>query len=71
MIEHTKEWSNKRSNFPYEIDGIVFKLDDLQQRENLGMTAHHPRWALAWKFPLRKQPRYYSALIGRPAGPET
>ena len=51
MIEHTKEWSNKRSNFPYEIDGIVFKLDDLQQRENLGMTAHHPRWALAWKFP--------------------
>ena len=51
MIEHTKEWSNKRSNFPYEIDGIVFKLDDLQQRKNLGMTAHHPRWALAWKFP--------------------
>ena len=51
MIEHTKEWSNKRSTFPYEIDGIVFKLDDLQQRENLGMTAHHPRWALAWKFP--------------------
>ena len=51
MIEHTKDWSNKRSNFPYEIDGIVFKLDDLQQRENLGMTAHHPRWALAWKFP--------------------
>ena len=51
MIEHTKEWSQKRSKFEYEIDGIVFKLDDLQQRENLGMTAHHPRWALAWKFP--------------------
>ena len=51
MIEHTKEWSKKRSDFEYEIDGIVFKLDDLQQRENLGMTAHHPRWALAWKFP--------------------
>ena len=51
MIEHTKEWSEKRSDFAYEIDGIVFKLDNLQQRENLGMTAHHPRWALAWKFP--------------------
>ena len=51
MIEHTKEWSKKRSEFEYEIDGIVFKLDNLQQRENLGMTAHHPRWALAWKFP--------------------
>ncbi len=51
MIEHTEEWSEKRSDFAYEIDGIVFKLDNLQQRENLGMTAHHPRWALAWKFP--------------------
>ena len=51
MIEHTKEWSEKRRDFAYEIDGIVFKLDNLQQRENLGMTAHHPRWALAWKFP--------------------
>ncbi|MEC7179022.1 MAG: hypothetical protein VXW28_06985, partial [Candidatus Thermoplasmatota archaeon] len=51
MIEHTKEWSKKRDKFEYEIDGIVFKLDNLQQRENLGMTAHHPRWALAWKFP--------------------
>lgn len=51
MIEHTKEWSEKRNDFEYEIDGIVFKLDNLQQRENLGMTAHHPRWALAWKFP--------------------
>ena len=51
MIEHTKEWSIKRDDFEFEIDGIVFKLDNLQQRENLGMTAHHPRWALAWKFP--------------------
>ena len=51
MIKYTREWSSKRSDFEFEIDGIVFKLDNLQQRENLGMTAHHPRWALAWKFP--------------------
>ena len=51
MIEHTKEWSSKRDSYPFEIDGIVFKIDNLEQRENLGMTAHHPRWALAWKFP--------------------
>ena len=51
MIEHTKEWASKRPEYQFEIDGIVFKLDDLQQRQNLGMTAHHPRWALAWKFP--------------------
>ena len=51
MIGYTKEWSDKRSEYEFEIDGIVFKLDNLKQRQNLGMTAHHPRWALAWKFP--------------------
>ena len=51
MIEYTKEWNSKRANYEYEIDGIVFKLDELNHRERLGMTAHHPRWALAWKFP--------------------
>jgi len=51
MIEYTKEWSSKRSSYEFEIDGIVFKLDDLNHRERLGETAHHPRWALAWKFP--------------------
>ena len=51
MIDYTKEWSDKRSEYEFEIDGIVFKLDNLKQRQNLGMTAHHPRWALAWKFP--------------------
>ena len=50
MIEYTKQWSENRSSYEFEIDGIVFKLDDLQQRERLGSTANHPRWALAWKF---------------------
>ncbi|MGY8745373.1 MAG: NAD-dependent DNA ligase LigA [Candidatus Poseidoniales archaeon] len=54
MITFTQEWGAKRSNYEFEIDGIVFKLDDLSQRENLGMTAHHPRWALAWKFPSQE-----------------
>ena len=61
MIEYTKEWSLKRSSYEFEIDGIVFKLDDLAQRENLGMTAHHPRWALAWKFPSQEA---NSVLLG-------
>ena len=54
MIEYTHLWSEKRSKYEYEIDGIVFKLDNLKQRELLGMTAHHPRWALAWKFPAQE-----------------
>jgi DNA ligase (NAD+) len=50
-----------RSSYEYEIDGVVFKLDDLAQREILGMTAHHPRWALAWKFPSQEA---HSVLLG-------
>ena len=61
MIEYTSKWSAKRANYEYEIDGIVFKLDNLEQRENLGMTAHHPRWALAWKFPSQEA---HSVLLG-------
>ena len=51
LDEATVAWTAKRSGYAYEIDGVVFKLDNLAQREQLGMTAHHPRWALAWKFP--------------------
>ena len=61
MIQYTQEWSKYRSSYEYEIDGVVFKLDDLAQRENLGMTAHHPRWALAWKFPSQEA---CSVLLG-------
>ena len=61
MIEYTTKWGAKRATYEYEIDGIVFKLDNLEQRENLGMTAHHPRWALAWKFPSQEA---HSVLLG-------
>jgi DNA ligase (NAD+) len=47
----TAEWTENRGGYGYEIDGVVFKLDNLAERDALGMTAHHPRWALAWKFP--------------------
>jgi len=50
IIEKTQKWMLKRSEFPYEIDGVVIKVDALAQRNELGNTAHHPRWALAWKF---------------------
>lgn len=39
-----------RSNLPYQIDGIVIKLDNLKQQERLGATGKHPRWAVAYKF---------------------
>lgn len=45
----------ERDDLGYEIDGVVLKLDDLEAREELGMTARHPRWAFAFKFPPRKE----------------
>ncbi len=39
-----------RSAVPYDIDGLVMKVDDLDARQELGFTAHHPRWAMAYKF---------------------
>ena len=51
MTQTTQHWANVRAQHPFEIDGVVFKVDSLTTRELLGMTAHHPRWALAWKFP--------------------
>ena len=46
-----QRWTEGRDAADWEIDGVVIKLDRLDKRELLGMTAHHPRWALAWKFP--------------------
>ncbi len=43
----------EREDLPFEIDGVVIKLDDLAAREELGFTSRHPRWAFAFKFPPR------------------
>lgn len=51
LCNETEKWTKGRTGYEFEIDGLVFKVDDLSKRELLGMTAHHPRWALAWKFP--------------------
>ena len=47
---YVEEHTAKRSELPYEIDGLVMKVNELSVRESLGYTEHHPRWALAYKF---------------------
>ena len=47
-------WEARRGELDYEIDGLVLKVDALAVQAGLGATAHHPRWALAWKFPAER-----------------
>jgi DNA ligase (NAD+) len=49
--EFTKRWEQHRHDLDYEIDGVVVKVDDLGQRDELGSTSKAPRWAIAYKFP--------------------
>jgi len=51
LLAETERWTQARATASWELDGVVFKLDNLAKRDLLGKTAHHPRWALAWKFP--------------------
>jgi DNA ligase (NAD+) len=51
VTQFCQEWKERRHELPYEIDGVVIKVDDLSQREQLGFTSRAPRWAIAFKFP--------------------
>ena len=54
VIEFVNSWVERRPNLPYEIDGIVIKVDSLAQQRDLGTTAKSPRWAIAFKFPAEE-----------------
>lgn len=52
--EYIQDISARREELPYEIDGIVIKLNDLSQQERMGYTVKTPRWAIAYKFPAEE-----------------
>ncbi|MEX0811823.1 MAG: NAD-dependent DNA ligase LigA [Chitinophagales bacterium] len=53
-IDFCKDWEEKRDAYTYEIDGMVVKVNDLQIQDEIGSTAHHPRWAIAYKFKAKQ-----------------
>ncbi|HTO38150.1 MAG TPA: NAD-dependent DNA ligase LigA [Brumimicrobium sp.] len=50
IMEFIHYWNEHRAELPFEIDGVVIKVDSYEQQESLGMTAKSPRWAIAYKF---------------------
>lgn len=50
VIAYCESWNDKRHDLPYDTDGMVIKVNDLAQREKLGITTKSPRWVVAYKF---------------------
>jgi DNA ligase (NAD+) len=68
VIAYCREYEGKRDSLPYEIDGMVVKVNDTALQEKLGMTTHHPRWAIAFKFKARQATSILNAVefqVGR------
>lgn len=61
VFAYLSQWQEKRGDLPFEIDGVVVKVNDLDQQNRLGATAKSPRWAIAYKFPAEQR---VTRLIG-------
>ncbi len=68
IYHYTQEYQGERHALPYEIDGVVVKLNSFRERAELGTTAKSPRWAVAYKFPAEEKPTRLIAVeinVGR------
>ncbi len=66
--QYVEEYTNRRNELPYEIDGLVFKVNDIRSQQSLGFTARGPRWAIAYKFPAQQTTTLLTAItwqVGR------
>jgi DNA ligase (NAD+) len=62
-VKCCERWETKREKLPYEIDGLVFKVDETSLQEELGFTAKAPRWAVAYKYPARQETTLVKEII--------
>lgn len=54
ILDYISYKGKERPNFPYDIDGVVIKVNSIEEQKKLGFTAHHPKWATAYKFPAEE-----------------
>jgi len=54
ILDFIHEYGEKRPSLPYDIDGVVIKVNDLEMQQQLGYTSKYPRWAIAYKFPAHE-----------------
>jgi DNA ligase (NAD+) len=55
VIAYCHEWMERRETLSFEVDGVVVKIDDFNQQNELGVVGRDPRWAIAYKFPAREE----------------
>ena len=63
VIAFTERWREARHDLPYETDGVVVKVDDLEQQERLGIVSRAPRWAIAFKFPPEQVEAFLEDIV--------
>jgi DNA ligase (NAD+) len=63
VIAYCEEWDAKREKLPYEIDGVVIKVNSIPIQNELGYTAKAPRWAIAYKYPARQETTVVNDII--------
>jgi DNA ligase (NAD+) len=63
VIAYCEDWDAKREKLPYEIDGVVIKVNSIAIQNELGYTAKAPRWAIAYKYPARQETTVVNDII--------
>jgi DNA ligase (NAD+) len=63
VIEYCTDWDEKREKLPYEIDGVVIKVNSTGLQSELGFTSKAPRWAIAYKYPARQETTVVNDII--------
>ena len=63
VVEYCEAWDSKREKLPYEIDGVVVKVNSIAIQNELGFTSKSPRWAIAYKYPARQETTVVNDII--------